>query len=121
MTSKDGKHPAIVRLEDTECLLCFSQSPRNSYAMFMDEDWEEIIPICPRCCREMVEARKHGRELMTPAEQEVWQLMRFSPMLGKTYYDKAIDHLNKQNYTRREIRKKFLKRVHFPMDSLIDY
>lgn len=68
----------------------------------------------------MVLARKRGKELMTEGEREVWKLLRFG-RLPDDALNTAIDHLNKQRYTHRDIRKKFLKRVKFPMDAITDY
>jgi hypothetical protein len=119
MTIGREHHPAVIKEEDCYCLLCFSKSPTNVYMAFIDQDWEEIIPVCSRCCKDMVLARKRGKELMTDAEKEVWRLLRFAPS-GEAF-DSAIDHLNKQRYANRELRKKFLKRVGFPMDAITYY
>jgi len=118
LTSPDG-NPAIIREEQhIICLSCLSKAWRKIYCLFEDKESEEIVPICSRCFKEMTRCKKRGVELMTDGERKVWSLVRFGPIMGEEGVKKALKELNACKYSHHDIRKKFLKRIRFPMDAV---
>jgi len=45
---------------------------------------------------------------------------RLGPIMGAERIDKTLSELNASKYSYRDIRKKFLKRIKFPKDWIID-
>jgi hypothetical protein len=118
-----GQHnnPAIIREEkNIICLSCLTKARDNLYCLFEDKESEEIVPICAPCFKEMTKCKKRGAELMTEPERTLWHLIRFASFYGEEGIKKTFDELNAKNYSYKEIRKKFLRRIRFPKDAIID-
>jgi len=118
LTSRDGNPVIIKEEEHIVCLSCLSKARRRIYCLFEDKESEEIVPICSKCFKEMTHCKKRGVELMTNGERKLWNLMRLGPLMGEEGVEKALEELNARKYSHRDIRKKFLKRIRFPMNAV---
>jgi hypothetical protein len=118
LTSRDGNPVLIKEEQHIVCLSCLSKPRRGIYCLFEDKESEEIVPICSKCFREMTRCKKRGKELMTEGERRLWNLKRLGPLMGGGEVEKALEELNARKYSHRDIRKKFLKRIKFPMDAV---